>query len=76
MEKSNNDSVYSALLGMTKRQVIETLGEGFNYYPDDLWIYEISKTWWGKKTVLLLSFDQEDILEETDTKSYFFELKI
>ena len=33
---------------MTKKQVVEALGEGFNYYPDDLWIYEINKTWWRK----------------------------
>ncbi|MCL1665806.1 hypothetical protein [Elizabethkingia ursingii] len=76
MEKENKDSVYNSLLGMNKKQVVETLGEGFNYYPDDLWIYEIKKTWWGKKTVLLLSFNKENILEETHTKSYIFELKI
>ncbi|MCL1680919.1 hypothetical protein M2T92_17915 [Elizabethkingia miricola] len=73
---NNADSVYSALLGMTKKQVVETLGEGFNYYPDHLWIYEINKTWWGKKTVLLLTFNEENILEKTDTKHFFFELKI
>lgn len=55
---------------MTKRDIIETLGEGFNYYPDDVWIYEV-KTWWGKKTVLLVCFNKEHIVEETHTKSYF-----
>ncbi|HFK5545993.1 TPA: hypothetical protein ACG0AR_002873 [Elizabethkingia anophelis] len=76
MKKNNTETVYSALIGMTKKQVVETLGEGFNYYPDDLWIYEINKTWWGKKSVLLLNFNKENILEKTDIKNYFFELKL
>ncbi|MCT3758266.1 hypothetical protein HZQ19_06875 [Elizabethkingia anophelis] len=76
MKKNNTDTAYSALIGMTKKQVVETLGEGFNYYPDDLWVYEINKTWWGKKSVLLLSFNKENILEKTDFKNYFFEMKI
>ncbi|MCT3664261.1 hypothetical protein J2O09_10330 [Elizabethkingia anophelis] len=76
MKKNNSDNVYSALIGMTKKQVVETLGEGYNYYPDDLWIYEINKTWWGKKSVLLLNFNKENILEKTDIKNYFFELEL
>ncbi len=44
MEKENKDSVYNSLLGMNKKQVVETLGEGFNYYPDDLWIYGFMKS--------------------------------
>ncbi|WP_407535197.1 hypothetical protein [Elizabethkingia miricola] len=76
MKKNNTDTAYSALIGMTKKQVVETLGEGFNYYPDDLWVYEINKTWWGKKSVLLLSFNKENILEKTDFKNFFFEMKI
>ncbi|HAY3544963.1 hypothetical protein HZQ28_17465 [Elizabethkingia anophelis] len=76
MKKNNTDNVYSALIGMTKKQVVETLGEGYNYYPDDLWIYEICKTWWGKKSVLLLNFNKENILEKTDIKNYFFELEL
>ncbi|WP_288790348.1 hypothetical protein [uncultured Elizabethkingia sp.] len=76
MKKNNTDTAYNALIGMTKKQVVETLGEGFNYYPDDLWVYEINKTWWGKKSVLLLSFNKENILEKTDFKNYFFEMKI
>lgn len=76
MKKNNKESAYSELIGMTKKQVVEALGKGFNYYPDDLWIYEINKTWWGKNTVLLLNFNEENILEGNSTKSYFFELKI
>ncbi|MCT3698887.1 hypothetical protein [Elizabethkingia anophelis] len=76
MKKNNNDSEHNFLIGMTKRDIIETLGEGFNYYPDDVWIYEVKKTWWGKKTVLLVCFNKEHIVEETQTKSYFFELKV
>ncbi|HIC8646238.1 TPA: hypothetical protein ACW7X5_003515, partial [Elizabethkingia meningoseptica] len=65
----NNTSNYNHLLGKTKKEIINILGEEFNYYPDILWIYEINRTWWGKKTVLLLSFNQEETLEKINTKT-------
>lgn len=40
---------------MTKRDIIETLGEGFNYYPDDVWIYEV-KNMVGKENGSLSMF--------------------
>ncbi|AQX06508.1 hypothetical protein BAX94_04170 [Elizabethkingia meningoseptica] len=72
----NNTSNYNHLLGKTKKEIINILGEEFNYYPDILWIYEINRTWWGKKTVLLLSFNQEETLEKINTKTYFLKFEI
>ncbi|WP_336664990.1 hypothetical protein [Elizabethkingia meningoseptica] len=71
-----NTSNYNHLLGKTKKEIINILGEEFNYYPDILWIYEINRTWWGKKTVLLLSFNQEETLEKINTKTYFLKFEI
>ncbi|WP_185264863.1 hypothetical protein [Elizabethkingia anophelis] len=38
---------YKELKGMNKRSILNTLGEGFNFYPSDVWIYDISRSWWG-----------------------------
>ncbi|OBS11206.1 hypothetical protein ATE49_16655 [Elizabethkingia miricola] len=52
-----NATEYNYLLGKSKRDVLSYLGEGFNFYPDNTWIYDIDKTWWGRCTSLLLKFD-------------------
>lgn len=48
---------YTHLLGMSKKEILTTLGEGFNFYPDDVWIYILKKTWLGQKTLLFLAFE-------------------
>ncbi|MDX8569364.1 hypothetical protein OZ668_15290 [Elizabethkingia sp. HX XZB] len=71
----NNTANYNNLLGKTKKEIIESLGEEFNYYPDNLWVYEIYRSWWGKKTVLLLNFDEEGILKKINIKVFYFKLE-
>ncbi|AQW92910.1 MULTISPECIES: hypothetical protein [Elizabethkingia] len=64
---------YHYLLGKCKREVFVELGEGFNYFPDEVWTYDIKNTWWGKKTVLLLRFEIETVVK-VKVSTYYFKL--
>jgi len=55
MIRKNTDS--RSPLGMTKKEVVEEFGKGLNSYIDDIWHYELSKTWWGLKTIMFLEFE-------------------
>lgn len=48
------------LKGLTKNEVLEKLGDEFNFYPDRKWVYTLKKYWWGKKQNLVLEFNDED----------------
>ncbi|MCL1034003.1 hypothetical protein [Elizabethkingia anophelis] len=63
---------YNNLVGKSKNEVIKELGEGFNYYPDNYWFYDMKKSWWGKKTTLLLIFGKDRRVETMSIKTYFF----
>lgn len=51
-----------SLLGLSKKELIQKIGEGFNFYPDKEWSYILKKSWYGKITVLYLEFDDNDIV--------------
>ncbi|WP_317231364.1 MULTISPECIES: hypothetical protein [Elizabethkingia] len=34
---------YNILIGKSKNEVIQELGEGFNYYPDNYWFYDMKR---------------------------------
>lgn len=49
-------------LGMTKKEVMEELGDDFDFYPDDIWYYELNKTWWRVvKTIMFLEFENNRV---------------
>lgn len=48
------------LIGFTKKEVLETLGDEFNFYPDKEWVYTLRKYWWGRRIKLVLEFDNDD----------------
>ncbi|MDR2234723.1 MAG: hypothetical protein LBE92_01240 [Chryseobacterium sp.] len=58
------------LLGLSKKEVINELGHGFNFYPDDIWYYELKRTWWGMKTVLFLVFRNGKLQHKNIKKIY------
>jgi len=58
------------LIGATKTEILEELGEGFNFYPDNLWVYDFKKNWWSK-SLLLLSFDNNMLIDIKIKKSFF-----
>ncbi len=52
---------YKYLIGKNKKEVVSSLGQEFNFYPANIWTYEIHKTWWGKEVILYLDF-QNDVV--------------
>ncbi|MDE5470060.1 hypothetical protein KRE31_01145 [Elizabethkingia meningoseptica] len=67
-----NKIQYTNLLGKNKQEIIEILGEGISYYPDNYWFYDIKKYWWGKKKALLLIFGKDGCVKAVNTKNYYF----
>lgn len=67
MAKNNFD----VLLGKSKKEVLKELGDGFNFYPDHVWYYILSKSWWGKKTVLFIEFDEYDLVQRQFVKTVY-----
>ncbi|MDP9957870.1 hypothetical protein J2X97_003542 [Epilithonimonas hungarica] len=59
MRKKDAQSYH--VMGMTKKEVQEELGNGLNFYPADVWHYELSKTWWGIRTVLFVEFENDRV---------------
>jgi len=47
-------------IGMTKKEILDILGEEFNFYPDKVWSYVLKKSWWGRKRILIIEFDDDD----------------
>lgn len=54
-------NTYNHLVGKTKKEVLEELGYEFNFYPSEVWSYILHTSWYGRKTVLLLFFDNENV---------------
>ncbi|WP_312765308.1 hypothetical protein [Epilithonimonas sp.] len=47
-----------SFLGRRREEVRKELGEGLlSLYSDDIQQYELSRTWWGMKTILSLEFE-------------------
>jgi len=63
---------YNNLVGKTKNEVIQELGEGFNYYPDNYWFYDMKRSCWGRKTAILLIFGKDGRVKTMSIKTYFF----
>ncbi|HCA08930.1 MAG TPA: hypothetical protein DEO71_17285 [Chryseobacterium sp.] len=61
---------YSELIGMTKNELLNTMGDDFNFYPDAVWIYLLDKNFLGRKTFLIVRFDQNIIVKTEIKKAY------
>lgn len=61
---------YQYLLNKDKKQVIKELGEEFNFYPADIWSYRLKKSWFGRKTILLLYFSSNRVCKVEIKKCY------
>ena len=46
------------LLTKTKKEVIQQLGQQFNYYPSSTWFYVIWSFCWWRHKVLYITYDQ------------------
>lgn len=52
---------FTHLMGKTRHEVKKELGDGFNFYADETWTYELSRTWFGRKTILSLDFKDDQV---------------
>ncbi|MGC4128509.1 MAG: hypothetical protein QM564_02895 [Bergeyella sp.] len=60
-----------SLIGLSKKEVVERLGDDFNFYPAKEWIYTLKKYWWGQSKKLYLEFDKEDkVIRQYTKRSY------
>lgn len=51
-----------SVIGKTKKDILIQLGDGFNFFPEEIWTYEIKKRWWGKRTILVIEFDKNKVI--------------
>ncbi|HFI4794319.1 hypothetical protein [Elizabethkingia anophelis] len=67
-----NNQQYDCLLNKTKYEVFRRLGEGAsNLFSDDLWIYDLKKSWWIKETILFIEFEDNMVINSFVKKFYF-----
>lgn len=50
---------FSYLIGKTRHQVKKEFGDGFNYFENEIWTYELAKSWFGRKTILSITFKEQ-----------------
>lgn len=63
-------SQYDDLLGITKQDLIVKIGDEFNFYPDNIWIYLLHKNFFGRKTFLVIYFENNVIIKFKIKKTY------
>lgn len=59
------------LIGKTKNEIIEQLGDEFNYYRSSIWTYLILKSWYKKK-ILFIFFNKKDCVYKIQVKNEYF----
>ncbi|WP_294251997.1 hypothetical protein [uncultured Chryseobacterium sp.] len=50
---------YIHLLGKTKKEIIQEMGNECNHHPAPVWTYQLKRSWLGRKRVLVLYFSEE-----------------
>ncbi|MET3036813.1 hypothetical protein ABXT08_11955 [Chryseobacterium sp. NRRL B-14859] len=54
MKKEN----FNHLIGKNRHEIKKELGDGFNFFMDDNWTYELGRTWIGRKIILSIIFKE------------------
>ena len=62
------------LLGKDKKEILSELGQEFNFYPSEVWTYVLHTNWFGRKTALLLFFEDE-VVKGIKIKKYYGKIK-
>ncbi len=63
-------NLYNKLIGKSREEVIEELGEGFNYYQSEVWTYNLKKDWLGRWIYLYLCFHDNKVSRTTVGRRY------
>lgn len=58
------------LSGKTKKEIIALLGDEFNFYPDSIWSYVVSKKWYGRNKILYIEFENEIVIRKFTKITY------
>lgn len=66
MKKEN----FNHLLGKTRNDIKNELGDGFNYFNSDVWTYEVAKNWLGRRTILSLTFKDNAVFGLEISKTF------
>ncbi|WP_228400970.1 hypothetical protein [Chryseobacterium taichungense] len=61
---------YQFLFGKTKKEVSLELGLEYNYYPSDVWFYELAITFYFRKTTLVIFF-KEGVVTDISIKKHY-----
>ena len=69
-KKNERKIEHLALLGKTKDEIIDLLGDEFNFYPESIWHYVLSKTWYGRKKVLYIEFEEGIVIHKSVITTY------
>ncbi len=67
---------YQHLLGKTKGQIMEEMEQEFNFYPSDIWTYIIATNWFGRKKILIIFFNDEDLVVNVFIKNMYGKVNI
>ncbi len=47
---------YIHLLGKTKKEIIQEMGDEYNHYPAETWTYLLKRNWLRQRKILILYF--------------------
>ncbi|ANF49117.1 hypothetical protein A0O34_00455 [Chryseobacterium glaciei] len=61
---------YQNLKGKNKTQIVDELGEEFNFFPADMWTYTLGKSWFGQKKILVILFENDTAVKLYTKRTY------
>ncbi|MBK1896276.1 hypothetical protein JHL15_10970 [Chryseobacterium sp. YIM B02567] len=61
---------FKHLLGKTREEIAQEIGDGFNYPENEVWTYEVGRTWIGRRIILSITFKGKKAAEIAFFKSF------
>ncbi|WP_228409770.1 hypothetical protein [Chryseobacterium sp. T16E-39] len=61
---------FKHLLGKTRDEITKEIGDGFNFHDNEVWTYEVGKTWIGRRIILSIKFKGKNASEIAFYKSF------
>lgn len=58
------------LIGKSKNEIFAEMGDGCNFFPDNIWTYELKKFWYGSKNVLFIFFEDDLVKSHVEKKVF------
>lgn len=52
---------YDDLIDKTREEVKKEMGDGFNYYQNEIWTYNLKKDWLGRWQIIYLHFQDNKV---------------